>query len=69
MTQNSKTTHAGASTRTPASSGHRLNLQVLLDGVVAGYIHKISQRHHDGGRRADESCRRRPWLLEGASWT
>ena len=67
MTQDSKTPDASGTPRTPPDSGRRTNPQLISDGVIAGYIHEISERQRDWRRRTDEQRRRRPWQLDGAS--
>ena len=39
-------------------SDRRPNIRLISDGVVAGYIHDISQRHRDGVHAAEPRSRR-----------
>jgi hypothetical protein len=57
--------HATASSRTrrraldtPQHNGRRPSVRLISDGVVASYIHDISQRHRDGVHASEASARR-----------
>ena len=53
------TVSAAKTVQRPSRDGHRvvprLREQLIADGVVAGYIHDISVRHHDGDESEAES--------------
>jgi hypothetical protein len=64
--------HNATSTRADRRSSHterRPSARLISEGVVAGYIHDISQRHSDGGRghspRQDIAARADVLIAEG----
>jgi hypothetical protein len=50
--------HVGRrSSRTQMRAQRRPSIQLISEGVVAGYLHDISDRHHNGGSREGHGFR------------